>query len=257
MTFHPPGLTLLSDASTAQWVEERLGDEFAHAGALVPTGFEAYGRLLHPARGPGGVPVRWSDVARVNGRVVHPLMAFERISRPRAATAHAPPKWDQGPTAGSLDKDDAVALARFLSDFTATSDRAVFAIWEGYGQFNAGAMSTLTPSGTESMGSPPEILAAERMLGLGRRYLLYAGPLSAIGSFFVDFWWDSPNLWWPEDRSWCVGTDIDLESTYVGGSAACIDALIACAQFEVMLTTPDAPVYLDADEPNADEAADR
>ena len=29
----------------------------------------------------------------------------------------------------------------------------------------------------------------------------------------------SANLWWPADRAWCVVTDIDLMSTYVGGSA--------------------------------------
>ena len=28
----------------------------------------------------------------------------------------------------------------------------------------------------------------------------------------------SPSIWWPEDRAWCVATDIDLFDTYVGGS---------------------------------------
>ena len=36
----------------------------------------------------------------------------------------------------------------------------------------------------------------------------------------------SANLWWPADRAWCVVTDIDLTSTYVGGSAACIAELL-------------------------------
>src|SRR5690349_23203664 len=35
------------------------------------------------------------------------------------------------------------------------------------------------------------------------------------------------NLWWPDDRAWCVVTDIDLTSTYVGGSAGCIGELLA------------------------------
>jgi hypothetical protein len=26
-----------------------------------------------------------------------------------------------------------------------------------------------------------------------------------------------PNPWWPEDRAWCVATEIDLPYTYVGG----------------------------------------
>ena len=42
----------------------------------------------------------------------------------------------------------------------------------------------------------------------------------------------SANLWWPADRAWCVATDIDLMTTYVGGSAACIAELLATAGLE-------------------------
>ena len=26
-----------------------------------------------------------------------------------------------------------------------------------------------------------------------------------------------PNLWWPDDRAWCVASEIDLDYTLVGG----------------------------------------
>ena len=29
-----------------------------------------------------------------------------------------------------------------------------------------------------------------------------------------------PNLWWPADRAWRVASDIDLPSTYLGGTRA-------------------------------------
>jgi hypothetical protein len=28
----------------------------------------------------------------------------------------------------------------------------------------------------------------------------------------------SPNQWWPQDRAWCVASEIDLDSTLVAGS---------------------------------------
>ena len=97
------------------------------------------------------------------------------------------------------------------------------------------------------MGPPPEIETAERLHGEGRDYLVYTGPLTAMSSFFEGFWTDSPNIWWPEDRAWCVATDIDPDSTYVGGQADCIDALTSDSRFEVLPITLDAPTYVDAD----------
>jgi hypothetical protein len=39
----------------------------------------------------------------------------------------------------------------------------------------------------------------------------------------------SPSLLWPADRSWCVGTEIDFESTLVGGSSDLIGAVLTAA----------------------------
>jgi len=36
-----------------------------------------------------------------------------------------------------------------------------------------------------------------------------------------------PSLWWPDDRAWCVASEIDLDSIYIGGSADCIVRLLA------------------------------
>ena len=45
----PKELTLLLDPAPERWVEEALGNRFAHVEALVPKGYEAYARLLHHA----------------------------------------------------------------------------------------------------------------------------------------------------------------------------------------------------------------
>ena len=61
-----------------------------------------------------------------------------------------------------------------------------------------------------------------------RAFMLYRGPLEAAFWIADRCGWDQiPNLWWPEDRAWCVRTDIDLASTYIAGDEALIQDLLA------------------------------
>jgi len=64
-----------------------------------------------------------------------------------------------------------------------------------------------------------------------RDYLVLRGPLSAMTQLVQcegpDTWWtQSPSLFWPADRSWCVATEIDFDSTLVGGSDAAIAGVL-------------------------------
>lgn len=258
------------DISAARWVEQSLGQEFAHVAALIPRGFGRYARLFHPARNQHGERVRWAEVAAWSGRTVHPLMAFERISNPSRGYGAGAAPWNEDPSQGSLDSGDAIALAEFLANFTDTPQQCLFAVWEGYGQFTPGASVSCvafyrndldaeerlpwSESGVEMqvLVPPAEVLTAERLTGVERNYVLYTGPLSAVTSFHVNLW-HSPNIWWPADRKWCVATDIDLDSSYVGGSEACIVSLANNVRFEALPTTLDAPVYMAADTLNIDE----
>ena len=43
---------------------------------------------------------------------------------------------------------------------------------------------------------------------------------------------EPPTLIWPADQAWFVAADPDLDSTYLGGSAALVDAVIAHADLE-------------------------
>jgi hypothetical protein len=64
--------------------------------------------------------------------------------------------------------------------------------------------------------------------------LLLRGTLgdAATASMLPAPWDQSPNLWWPADRAWCVATDIDLASSYIGASEACIQAILNTAMLE-------------------------
>ncbi len=50
-----------------------------------------------------------------------------------------------------------------------------------------------------------------------------------------------PSFWWPADRAWFVSTDIDASSTYVGGSNALVEQLIAESTLEVFRANLDDP----------------
>lgn len=59
---------------------------------------------------------------------------------------------------------------------------------------------------------------------------LIADVITAAGNRFRTLL--SPNLWWPQDRAWCVATNIDLMASYVGGSNQCVESLLASPELE-------------------------
>ena len=67
----------------------------------------------------------------------------------------------------------------------------------------------------------------------------------------------SASLWWPQDHAWCVGTDIDLMTTYVGGSARCVQRLLAEATLEILPVSAGQRVTWDSDTINPQPPAPR
>ena len=68
--------------------------------------------------------------------------------------------------------------------------------------------------------------------------------------------YQSPGIWWPADRAWCIVTDVDAMETWIGGSAACIARILNHPQLEALPITLDArPDYgRDVINPPPDEA---
>jgi hypothetical protein len=112
-----------------------------------------------------------------------------------------------------------------LSRHTRTPGRCWFAVWEGW----AG----------QKPARHPDLITADR------RYYLRSGPIEALLSEQ-----DPPSLWWPEDRSWCVATEIDLDSTYLGTSWPCLRELLAQTDIECLVAEPDDRIGYDADPEN-------
>jgi hypothetical protein len=75
--------------------------------------------------------------------------------------------------------------------------------------------------------------------GASENYALFVGPLAGVPSLIDAQDNHSPNLWWPDDRAWCVATEIDLAWTYVGGPGALVTDVLANPRLEAQPASPD------------------
>jgi hypothetical protein len=222
--------TPAGDASPAAWLAERLLEPWSTpndgmpVGAIVPTGFEAYARMLPPVyEHPSGRRLRWRDLAAINGRIAHPLMEWHLIRTPAPGSGR--PLWSPLSRVrdGPPEDDQLRELASVLRGFSGATERCWYCVWSGY-------------AGIEETEGGAEVDHGDRV------YFLSSGPIEAVTSFE-----QGPNIWWPDDRAWCVASEIDLPATYIGASARCIDALLDAEVLEVMPVQPEDRVDVHAD----------
>ncbi len=222
------GLPVELDVAEGVWISSaRRRGEPGTVAAQVPAGFTAYARVLHPAvryAGDDDVEVAWSEVAAHNGTVVHPLVNWDGLTH--GPVDSQPPVWDDGPSEGHLPVALAGRMAAVLGLHTGSPDDCLFGRWDGFG------FDLRNPD------APPRLLLRGQ-----RDVVLVRGAVTdAVRNLAPEPYEQSANLWWPADRTWCVVTDVDLRSSYVGGSAACITELVATAGVEALTVAPEDPV---------------
>lgn len=127
---------------------------------------------------------------------------------------------------GSLPRLVAETLVRILAAHTSTPAQCWMAVWNGWG----------------GMPAAPAVVHHP-----GRDYVLLSAavPMASRPLWLIDgeaWHYQSPSLWWPEDRAWVVATEVDFAWTYVGGSEAVVDAL----RRDTRLTTRQAVLEEDA-----------
>src|ERR1700731_4984845 len=143
---------LSENVSDTDWVRDRLSPwESRLITSIIPTGFDAYARILHPVQLPrdGDALVRWADVSKWSGVEMHPQIQWHEVALPEAIPSTGRPWRGQGPRQGSLFSADAEALIEDLSAFTSTREECFFGLWIGYfGGFSFGP--TWLPSNVSS-----------------------------------------------------------------------------------------------------------
>jgi hypothetical protein len=226
------------DVSAADWIVDRLYPFGPEVGSLVPDGLAAYARLLHPAwRAESGrrVRVRWAELASHAGVGLEVTTRFEALERMAGSRAIEPPG------VGTLDEDDLQALVGLLAAFTSTPRSCWFGWWEGYGWMQGSPAVAGLPARLEQDGPagatercPPPAPVGPRVELPERPLVLYRGAISDATAFCRPPASQSPNLWWPDDHAWCVASEIDFRSTYLGGSQALIDRVLDDERFEAL-----------------------
>ncbi|HEU5287186.1 MAG TPA: hypothetical protein VFV20_02190 [Candidatus Limnocylindria bacterium] len=219
----------VTDLGPAAWIRGHLHPFAQDAGSVVPAIYDDYARVFHPAARDDD-PVTWRAIAEANGRTVHPEMQFGNIAGAWRDSPR-PDVWTRPPTTGTLSAEIASALADVLRAHTTTPERCWFAVWEGWGGFDPGTPRFDLP---------------------GRRYFLATGPIDAAASSVLGDWTgQSPSMWWPDDRTWFVSTEIDFTYTYVGGTRQCIDAILDDPRIEALRARSGDRITWDGDRLNA------
>lgn len=253
------------DVHQADWIGSRLspweGSQYPIT-ILVPAGFEAYARVLHPVDVPenGGDLVRWADVAGWSGLPLRPDAQFHSVALPPADPGRPYPFAGQAPREGTLYTEDARVLAAIVRDWTSTPGDCWFCTWDGFGWDRAGISAVfLSPDGEPSR--PAEVHAELRSYVLpdpvrdgprvrlpNRDYLLYRGPAEDVtAAAAVNGDGQCASLWWPADRAWCVASDVDLPWTYVGGPRGLIEAILEEKRIEALPAAAEDPVNREED----------
>lgn len=210
------------------WIRPRLGSEFGAVTAHVPRGFGAYARILHPASDSELNSVRWSQVAERHGKTAHRVMQWHAIVDASDPIAD--------PSLGEMDPDELDALCKVLREHTADPGLCFFGLCEIWAWVS-------------------ELRSIEKQmprleLPLERNYIVLQGPLAGVSQIGDGVSRYSPSLLWPSDHSWFVLSEVDFDSTLVGGSSKLIKMLVESSEIEVWQMEPTDSLAADADRVN-------
>lgn len=226
------------DAGCAEWIEPRLTGAWGSVTNAVPDCFEAYGRVLHPASSSAGKLVPWSEVAAAVGGEVHAGAQWHSLVRAAGPDDPSGAAWEgEAPMQGDLCVESLKPLCELLAQHTRFSKECFFGFWTGWG-----------------LGSEIEGPRVELPPAAGREYLLRKGSLwaavDAAEGKEPGLPATSPNLLWPLDRAWFLATEIDFDSTLVGGSHALIESIVESDELEAWRIDPADLLTADADTRN-------
>jgi len=227
----------VENANEAQWIKRLIEKPWGrsknanYVAEIIPAGFAAYARIFHPAYSSvENREISWDEIARITGKTSHSKMQWHLIT----ACSHSDicMKGLETPVMGHLPEKQAKALAEILYKYTSTPDNCYFAIWDGWGYPSLKMLEKQTTS----------------FQLYDRSYYLVKGDIRTVIADISSS--IPPAIWWPQDRAWCVATDVDMLWSYVGAEKNCIDEILMDKSLEAWFATLDDRADVDGDEIN-------
>ena len=212
---------------------ERMASFRAHCVcSLVPKGFPRYARILHPAwrvYPERRKAIRWAVMARYAGTTPHALMQWKHTAAQGMHDDRVEPP-DEGRMPGEVIKP----LRKIILRHSPKSAGC----WLGAAR----------EWGWDYRESTP----ATACIDTGARaWDLFRAPVSMMDARLFTNREQTANLIWCENQDWWVTTDIDLDSTYIGGSDALIRDILESPALEAWPAAPDDDITYGADTVNS------
>lgn len=211
-----------SDVHSAVWLQDALEGFASSVTSIVPSGFEAYARLLHPLR-----PTKADTIGRVSWQAIAERVGIEidEHSQWEGIAEVLPTAILEGyepPAEGTLDPETTQELSDILKLHTNTPRQCWYGYWTGYEYLQ-------------------EVLRCAPVFHLnGRDYHLFHGDVDLAAELFrAEPFFQSANIFWPGDHAWCVASEIDFCSSYIAASNKSISDLMSVFRGSMFRVTPD------------------
>lgn len=266
----------IAGLEAASWLVAAIPKFGGSVEQLMPAGYESYVRVFHrPDQGQpdGESATSWAEVAHRHGTILYPEAQWTALTGGQQGSPHhaGPEAPTDEPITGSLDPMQLGRLSVLLAEHTNTPEQCHYALWEGTGKtprswdsvprfrlpgrthwlFAPVAVTEvprcsieLEVSGNEEQAREPDGIRGLMVFGRSKRPQdSYDWVRWQREHGFVQ----SPSWWWPEDRAWVVHSEVDYDSTLIGGTRALANELIGDLGLECLEVTPATSLMAHAD----------
>lgn len=246
-----------ADSAAADWIEPELTGKFGTVGGLVPSRYQSFIRIFHPATTSDGKPATWSQVAKAMGRTMHPCVQWHALLGSSDPEEFSGSEWSGGyPERGELPAELFKALCAALGSEAARCYFGVDIGWTAASLAVSWKQDEPTKVGTtEWRGADVPGAHFELPHGSGREFLLVRGPLNAVAEIAEAIGQGDlgslVHLVWPPDHSWYLATDVDFDSSILGGSVELLNRVASSAGVEALQVNLDDSLTADADYVNS------
>jgi hypothetical protein len=197
------------NAEQTRWLQETIDWQRGSWSLILPSHFDAYLRIF-PTVEFEGRRAKWRHLLPELGHIWREAIDGRELFDSVNETNRR--KCDEG----TLSLDTAIELAHCLGPVS--SAKWYFAYWHGFGDLIKGIDQGCT------FRLP------------GREYFLHEGDAECLALSAVTYpWYQSANMVWPADQSWCLAMEIDFFTAYLGCSRSVADLLLLNPRIECSL----------------------